>query len=282
MKFVIKVGAAVVGVVLFTVLPFLPGRHDILAMTLSGIARFFGFGALLLVPVGIVWLVQASLGRGNEAFRERIRLRYSLVVAGVIAFILVPAALFAAIQWSLVLGIVLVTLWMAIAVRIARRSRHRMTSGPGSDIVAPVCCILGPVALLLIQMTIAAPVTAFARDRAIGNSARLIGDIERFRVERGHYPVSLHSLWEDYSPGVMGISRYHYEPCGDAYNVFFEQPSLEIGAREIVMFNPRGEQVMTSHNTDLLWLQPADLERQRGFHSVRPTSNPNWKSFVFD
>ena len=81
---------------------------------------------------------------------------------------------------------------------------------------------------------------------------------------------------------MLGIDRYFYEPHGDAYNLFFEQPTLELGARVIVMFNPRDEQVMSSHNSDLLRLAPDDLERQRGFIAVRSAAQPHWKSFVFD
>jgi hypothetical protein len=56
----------------------------------------------------------------------------------------------------------------------------------------------------------------------------------------------------DYWPGVTGISGYHYEPNGDAYNLLFEQFTYRLGTREFVMYNPRDEHVMTSHAMDLL------------------------------
>jgi hypothetical protein len=40
-----------------TLLPFLPGDYDSLAIPLSGMARIFGKAGLLLVPVGITSLV---------------------------------------------------------------------------------------------------------------------------------------------------------------------------------------------------------------------------------
>ena len=64
----------------------------------------------------------------------------------------------------------------------------------------------------------------WSRDRAIQNSATLIAEIESFRQRRGHYPVSLQSLNRDVPTGVVGIERFHYEPNGHAYNVFFVRP----------------------------------------------------------
>jgi hypothetical protein len=65
----------------------------------------------------------------------------------------------------------------------------------------------------------------------------LIEAIEKYQQTYGHYPVSLAALWPDYKTGVRGISQYAYEPYGQAYNLFFEQFSDQIGAREIVMYN---------------------------------------------
>jgi hypothetical protein len=50
----------------------------------------------------------------------------------------------------------------------------------------------------------------------------------------------------------------------------------------IVMFNPRDEQALSSHNSDLLRRSPADVERPRGFFAVRPAAQPRWESFLFD
>lgn len=40
-------------------LPFLPGRHDALAMSLSAAATGAAFGGLLLVPIGVGWLISS-------------------------------------------------------------------------------------------------------------------------------------------------------------------------------------------------------------------------------
>jgi len=93
--------------------------------------------------------------------------------------------------------------------------------------------------------------------------------------------VSVHS---DYLPGVIGVRQYRYEPSGDAYNVLFEQLSLRIGIKEVVMYNPRGEQAISSHALDVLQLSPEQLalDRTRGHNAVHDAPQPNWKFFWFD
>ena len=51
-----RITAATAGIILFTLLPFLPGRYDSLAVPLSLMARIFGVVGLLLVPVGALWV----------------------------------------------------------------------------------------------------------------------------------------------------------------------------------------------------------------------------------
>src|SRR5690606_40688089 len=52
--------------------------------------------------------------------------------------------------------------------------------------------------------------------------------------------------------GVVGIERFLYEPNGEAYNLFFVRPAVELDALEVVMFNPLDEHRFASHELDLL------------------------------
>lgn len=60
--------------------------------------------------------------------------------------------------------------------------------------------------------------------------------------------------------------------------------SLRIGIKEIVIYNPRGEQAISSHALDVLQLSPEQLalDRTRGHNAVHDASQPNWKFFWFD
>jgi hypothetical protein len=121
-----------------------------------------------------------------------------------------------------------------------------------------------------------------SRDRAMRHAAPLIADIERYRAERGQYPASLLALWKDYSPDIRGVEQFHYEPSGEAYNLIFEQPAAELSTRELVVYNPRDEQVATSHASDLLKYSPDQLKQSRGSFAVHAATQPHWKYFWFD
>ncbi len=121
-----------------------------------------------------------------------------------------------------------------------------------------------------------------SRNRAIRNSVELIAEIEAYRTERGHYPLSLAALHKDYEPGVIGVEHYHYEPRGSAYSVFFEQPAGPLGTREIVMYNKLDEHALPSHDTDILRWSPEELAARPGHYAIHDASSPHWKYFWFD
>jgi hypothetical protein len=64
--------------------------------------------------------------------------------------------------------------------------------------------------------------------------------------------------------------------------VLFEQPPADLANREFVVYNPRDEQVATSHAMDLLRYSPERLDRTRGYYAVHATPHPHWKYFWFD
>ena len=90
------------------------------------------------------------------------------------------------------------------------------------------------------------------------------------------------SLWPDYQPGIIRIERYRYEPSGATYNIYFEQPSTDPATREIVMYNPRGEQDSSSHAFDLLQLSPEQIRQQRGYFASQALAQAKWRRFLFD
>jgi hypothetical protein len=252
------------GIVLCTLLPFLPGRYDPLATPLSALSIAFGMMGLLVVPFAGLWLASAHGGR--LAGRRRGFAIATLIAMSVVWLILAFVGLMSA-------GIPLAAIILAGGACLVRRVgvwRHGRT--------LPLYLLVVPVAVAILQVALVGAAVERSRSRAIRNSAPLIADIERFRAANGRYPVSLHALWPDYLPGVAGIERYHYEPSGEAYNVFFEQLSSRLGTREIVVYNPRDEQMMMSHAMDRL--------RPRGggggYYAVHDAPQPHWKYFWFD
>jgi hypothetical protein len=251
-------------------LPFLPGRYDPLAADLSLAATVVAFVSLLLVPLGAAWLVS---GRGYALARV------ALVTAGLVA---AAAALAMAATGSAAAAVVFGAACMVWIVRHWRRVGAARTSGERLPLTVPVALILVPLVATALRMTLVESAAVWGRDRAIANATAIITDIERFRQRTGTYPVAINSVVPDYLPGIIGVERYRYEPNRDAYNLYFEYPPTDVGAREIVMYNPRGEQDFSSHAVDLLELSPEEIRRQRGYFASHVLPQANWKRFLFD
>jgi hypothetical protein len=273
----LRLTAAIAAIVLCTLLPFLPGRYDSLAVPLSVMAQVFGQVGLLLVPIGAVWLVTERWGRPE-------RRRYGFAVTTLIVSSLVWCIVsLGALIESMSFGIVALAIGAYVVVRVSRRLRTWAAAAPPAP-AAPVYFVIVPVAVALVQNALAGPAVEFSRDRAIRNSVSLIADIERYRAANGRYPPSLVSVNRDYLPAVIGIEEYRYEPAGDAYNVLFEQITFALGTIEVVMYNPRDTQAIASHAMDVLQLTPEQLalDQTRGHYAVHRARQPHWKYFWFD
>ncbi|HZN37715.1 MAG TPA: hypothetical protein VFD82_02870 [Planctomycetota bacterium] len=282
MKTILRACFVLVLLLVATLLPFAPGRHDVLALALSTVAQGLGYAGLLLVPFGVLWFVHGLRNRQDRTAADRIRRRYALITIGLATLLGLAGAVVGAAQAGYSLGVALAAAVLVTARNAVTRSLVRTQMDIGPDSLTPLCWLIAPPLLLFAQWKIAPEATAYARDRAIANAAPLIADIERYRASHARYPLTLHSLWEDYGTSVIGIPRYLYEPQGDSYNLFFEAPAFEFGARVIVVWNPRDEQVATSHNRDLLEFTGADLEQRRGYITAHAAAQPHWKWFVFD
>ena len=222
-------------------LPYLPGRFDASAATLSFLAQVAGYASVLFVPIGVAWMISRR--------STRLWSTLTLVIVGVIGLVLVLGA--TAVN-QLALGMVL----GAVVAVLLRRAFDRVRSiagDPGFDLGwSPAYLVVVPV-LLVSFRSIAVPRAAdWSTNRAIRHSAPLIAEIESFRSRRGHYPLSLQSLHRDVSTGVVGLERFHYEPNGEAYNLYFVRPHVQLDAMEVVLFNPRNEHRFASHELDLL------------------------------
>ena len=143
----------------------------------------------------------------------------------------------------------------------------------------PFYLVCVPLVLVAFRATVLPRAAGWSRDRAIRHSATLIAEIESFRQRRGHYPVSLQSQSPDFPTGVVGIERFHYEPNGEAYNLFFVRPHIGLDAEEAVVFNPRDEHHFTAHALDILQYDGEQLDLRRGDRRRTQLAQPHW---IFD
>ncbi|MCA1633009.1 MAG: hypothetical protein LC802_04615 [Acidobacteria bacterium] len=274
-------------IVLCTFYPFLPGEYDGLAVPLSAMAQTFGMVGLLLVPVGVSWLAYELRNRARRKMNLATKARgYYFALASVVAFSIVAIAvsLGAFMGISLSLGFLTLALWFYIVSRLIPRLKLLKKAEAEDFHPAPLYLVFVPSVVLIFQITLAAPATEFSRNRAIAQSAELIGDIEEYRAAHGRYPSFLQAVNKDYHPSVVGIEQFHYAPNGDAYNLFFEQPTFlfDFGIREIVMYNKLDEHLIMSHAAWILTGASEELEARQGWHSVHNASGPHWKYFWFD
>lgn len=251
-------------------LPYLPGRYDGAAATLSYVIQIASFASLLLVPVGLAWML---FPRRSTVWRP-----VALSVAGIIVLAsTISAAAVEHLSMGLVLGAVGGGLIWA---------RRRQTVEPDVDHDKPnriaLWLVVTPLLLVAFRLTILPRAAAWSRDRAIDHASALISDIEVFAQRRGRYPISLHSLNADFHTGVIGIDRFHYEPNGDGYNLYFVRPSTALDAWEVVMYNPRDEHRFTSHVLDILQYDGIALDQRRGDRRRTRLSQPHWISILFD
>src|SRR5262245_9993171 len=229
--------------------PFLAGDHDRFALTLFSMGEILGTVGLMLVPFGLIWLsVELRRRVATTAIRPSKDWGYRLGVIAIAASSLVAALMSLGVLMTSGLSAAIVTIGLGIFLlaRFLARLRTIRTTEPRPFNPAPVYLIVLPLVAAAFRFGVVVSAAERSRNLAIENSAALIDDIGRYREAHGEYPRSLLSVWHDYKPGVVGVEQYHYEPRGDAYNLYFEHWSEHFGTREIVMYNPRDEHEMTS------------------------------------
>ena len=271
--------AATAGILLGTLLPFLPGRYDSLAVPVSAMFQIFGTVGLLLVPVGALWVAS---GYWSRLAGKQYGIAIAALIASSVVWLIVSLG---ALMSSLLLGLGVIGPWIYVVSRVLPRLKLLKSATPRPTSAAAFYLLIVPVAVALLQMAVASSAVEFSRNLAITNSAELIREIEEYRNANGHYPSSLLAEHQDYEPSVIGIKQYYYEPSGDAYNLSFEQPTFLLanpGTREFVVYNKRDEQTIVAHDSDILRWTPEELQQRRGWYAVHDAPRAHWKYFWLD
>lgn len=283
----VRIGGLITLLVLSTFYPFLPGQYDGFAVPLSAMAQAFGAVGLLLIPVGVAWLIYEARKSARRKRNLPTKARgFYFALASIAAFSIVAIAIslsaFTSDSFSLVF--LTLALWIYVAWRLRPGLKVMRTAEGERFNPTPLYLVLIPSILFILQLTLAPHATNFSRSRAIAQSAELIGDIEKYRAAHGHYPNFLQAVNKDYHPSVVGIEQFHYALNGDAYNLFFEQPTFlfDFGIREIVMYNKRDEHLVAGHAAWILEGGPRGLVARQGWNTSHDASSPHWKYFWFD
>jgi hypothetical protein len=257
-----------------------------MAVTLSMMAQALGFVGVIVVPIGVIWLIHELVERakGSGSPGQKDKGRYFALAALAASALVGVAVSLAAMLNAISLGLIVLVAWTCATWRALSTVQRMKFVERTRFHPAPVYLVLVPSILVIAQLMFFKAAVESSRSRAMGGAADFIHAIETYRDLHGRYPLSLASVHHDYDPPVIGVERYHYEPHGDAYNVFFEQFTYPLGTQEFVMYNPLDEHVMIVHDQDLLESPREQVDRERSYHAraAHDAGVPHWKYFWFD
>ena len=269
---VLIIGIAAV-LVLCTIYPFLPGTYDRLAMTLSTMAQVIGLAGLPLVLIGVLWVI---IPRRRFVFAI-----LSMIVCTFVMFILTLIATFSV---GRAFGVITLAIGIYMVKLLVPKLKHMKNAGNENFNFTPLYLVTLPLVTLIFQLIFAMPVTEWSKSRSITNANEFIADIEKYHLQHGKYPLSLHAQYKDYNPDVVGVEKYFYEAQGNGYNLCFEQPRFLLdrpGTREWIVYNPRDEHQIYSHAAWRL-LAEGMPEASQGWYASGNTRHLHWKYFLFD
>lgn len=263
--------------------PFLPGRYDPLAVHLSKWVQLIGAGGIVWGPVAAFWLAYEFKKNGES--HSRTAYFWALAALILTSVVVLLSALAILLGGTKALGFAILAVWFWAIKNLIPKVRRLKTDASGKFHPAPVYLIFIPLVLVVSQWFFAKNITNLSRERAIAHSREIIAVIENYRAQQGRYPFSLHSLWKDYSPSVVGIDRFHYAPDGESYNLSFEQPRFlfdDFGVREFVVYHPLDQHFIPSHDSWVLLLSPQQVNATQGWFRSVEAGHPHWKLFWFD
>ncbi|MFM7092409.1 MAG: hypothetical protein ACKOZZ_16535 [Bacteroidota bacterium] len=274
-----KIGTNIILLLVLTALialgiayPFLSGDYDRLAVPISTMIQVFGLVGLGLVPVGALWLLIPKYKFG-----------FAITTLIIGTFVILIIALFATLSVGKSFGVLTILLWTFSIILLMPKIKSEKLNAENKYNWLPVYLIYLPVFTLLLQLTMAKPLTQLSRNRAIENAYRFIRHIEEYHTQQGQYPLSLQAQNKDYYSDVVGVEKYLYAPHKKGYNLSFEQPRFlldKFGTREWVVYNPLDENSVYSHTA---WLLPTDqAEPSQGWYASGETGHLHWKYFLFD
>ncbi len=269
-------------IILCMFLPFLPGRYDKLAVTLSFMTQLFSLASLLLVPLGLFWLWFEITKRKTTMGSDKKTKRFTIAAGLTLGFITVVVSLGALTNYNLSFGILFLAFCFSLLTRTYLKLKREGISDNLKFNPTPLYLITIPIVVALVKFTLITTGVEFSRDYAIKKSEPLITAIEAHYAKNGNYPISLQALHTDILPEIIGIKQYHYEPNGTAYNLYFKQFSDELDVEEIVMYNKLDEHAFAAHVLDILEYSGKELALRRGDRHKYKLSKPHWIYIKFE
>src|SRR5918993_1120905 len=171
-------------IILCMFLPFLPGRYDSLAVTLSFMTQLFSFAGLLLVPLGLFWLWFEITKRKTTTGSDKKTKHFSIATVLTLGFVTLVVALGALTNYNLSFGILFLVFCFSLLTKTYLKLRREGISYNLKFNPTPIYLITIPIVVALIRFTLIGTGVQFSRDYAIKKSEPLIAAIE------AHYAIN--------------------------------------------------------------------------------------------
>jgi hypothetical protein len=230
-------------------LPFLPGPYDNLSMALSEIMQSNGFFGLLLVPIGLIWLIQELKRRVDSDqspnnWTNGYYLAVTATVLGTLIMLFFSFGMFMLVGMTGAILSLLFTCWgLYKIIPMIKGLRHDTKHFHA----APLYLLTLPLIAFAFRMFLVGPVSDYSRNFAIQNGEQLIAEIENYYQTHQEYPENIEELYNVPKPFIMGIEKFQYERRGSDYNLWFIQWQSIIATKEVVMYNKSGNYNVKGH-----------------------------------
>jgi len=217
------------------------------------VAQLTGFVGLLLVPVGVLWLIQEikKNATNNKPLNNWSNGYYYAITATCvctfIGLILLLGLLVGVGPSAAVIGLIVIAITLYRIVLAIKNLKAKIDKQFNAT---PLYLLSIPVIAFIVYLFLLGPVSNYSRNYAIRHAEKLIYAIENYYTQRGDYPESIDNLYYLYQipkPSVMGVDKFKYERNGNAYNLSFIQWQHVGATEEIVMYNKKDEHNVKGH-----------------------------------
>jgi hypothetical protein len=265
------------------VYPYLTGGYDPFSLNFSITIQIFSLFSILPAAAGLCWII----GEIINIFRKKTTKNF---IFSIIVFVASMLAVFLSIilclaEMGILFAILLLFVCIIGFINIIPKIMALKNKNEQQFIHLPIIITMIPIVILFFQIEFGDFFIEYSRNRAIIGANVMIIEIEDYKEKNGQYPESLFAVHNDYKTFVVGIERYYYVKDGDTYNLIFKQPRFllkEIGTKEFVVYNPKDDHMMISHDGWLLYFNPEQMKMNQGWYAKYDMKYKHWKYFWFD
>jgi hypothetical protein len=240
--------AVAVIIMLASIAPLLPGTFHFVFYLISKSLQGMGYLSLAFVPFGLIWLILELRNQKDRKLDRWTNGYYPSLLALTPILVVLAVQLYGAIKydfWNSLDWFSLVFVELAILAFCLYRIQKLRQKTDYQFNPTPLYLTLIPLFALFNVEFVVEKAATYSREKTIEQSQPLITAIEKYKSEKGEYPLKLEDLEEAAlavipKPGSKGISAFFYEKTNDAYLLQIEK-SWHWNATEVLVYSQTGQ-----------------------------------------